>query len=243
MQQEYFERYLLNIRDLSTKSIENYKQALRKIDSVLQSNGFNEYASIYEIDSYAELQDIEQMLKRDEDFCALDSRGKQMYTAGLHNYMNFVEGKEFERKPAPLALIDYPVIPTRKRTLGVREEADRDRIIVRQVLIAEHFQCESDSSHRTFTSVAYKMPYMEGHHLIPLKQQEKFEYSLDVYANILSLCPICHRLLHHGVLSEKKPVWKKLFDERKERLEESGIRLGPKEFLDLITEDESKRLF
>lgn len=242
MQQEYFERYLLHIRELSVKSVENYKQALRKIDSVIQNNGFNDYESIYEIDSYAELRYIEQMLKRDEEFCALDSRGKQMYTAGLHNYMNFVEGKKFERKPAPLALIDCPVVPSSKRTFGVREEANRDRIIVRQVLIAEHYQCESDPSHRTFTSAAYRMPYMEGHHLIPLKQQDYFEYSLDVYANIFSLCPICHRLLHHGVLSEKKPVWQKLFNERKERLEESGIRLGAKEFMELVTESENKRL-
>ena len=242
MQQEYFERYLLHIRELSIKSVENYTQALRKIDSVLQSYGFKEYGSIYDIDSYAELRYIEQMLKQDEEFFALDSRGKQMYTAGLHNYMNFVEGKAFDRKDEPLALIDCPVAPSGKRTLGVREEGNRDHIIVRQVLIAEHFQCEYDSSHRTFTSAAYKMPYMEGHHLIPLKKQDHFEYSLDVYANIFSLCPICHRLLHHGVQSEKKPVWRKLFNERKERLEESGIRLGAKEFLELITESENKRL-
>ena len=56
MQQEYFERYLLHIRELSTKSVENYKQALKKIDSVLQSYGFKEYGSIYDIDSYAELR-------------------------------------------------------------------------------------------------------------------------------------------------------------------------------------------
>jgi len=75
MQQEYFERYLLHIRELSIKSVENYTQALRKIDSVLQSYGFKEYGSIYDIDSYAELRYIEQMLKQDEEFFALDSRG------------------------------------------------------------------------------------------------------------------------------------------------------------------------
>lgn len=238
MQQEYFERYLTNIRKLSSKSVENYKQALKKIDSIIQGYGFSEYGSIYEIESYSVLCNIEQRLKRDNAFCALNTRGKQMYTAGLHNYMCFVEGKEFENMETPLSLIDCPVIPCTNRIFSVREVSNRDRIIVRQVLIAEHYSCQSDSSHQTFTSAFYHKPYMEGHHLIPLSQQYMFEYSLDVYANIFSLCPICHRLLHHGVFSEKKPLWQKLFDERKERLEESGIRMGRNEFFDLITESE-----
>lgn len=59
---------------------------------------------------------------------------------------------------------------------------------------------------------------MEGHHLIPLKHQTKFSNGIDVYANIVCLCPICHRLLHFGIQSEKAYVAEYLYERRSERL-------------------------
>lgn len=72
---------------------------------------------------------------------------------------------------------------------------------------------------------------MEGHHLIPLKFQEEFSNSIDVYANIVCLCPVCHRLLHHGLISERTYVAEELFDSRSSRLIASGIDLSKKDFL------------
>ena len=40
--------------------------------------------------------------------------------------------------------------------------------------------------------------------LIPMKKQQTFSTSLDVYANVVCLCPVCHRLLHYGLDDNKK---------------------------------------
>ncbi|MGL4999965.1 MAG: HNH endonuclease [Cetobacterium sp.] len=40
--------------------------------------------------------------------------------------------------------------------------------------------------------------YMEAHHLIPMNAQDSFKNSLDVLGNVVSLCPNCHRMIHHG---------------------------------------------
>ena len=66
--------------------------------------------------------------------------------------------------------------------------------------IAE-YKCEISPQHITFTSKNTGHFYMEGHHAIPMRHQDKFTKSLDVYANIVCLCPICHRLLHYGIES------------------------------------------
>lgn len=39
---------------------------------------------------------------------------------------------------------------------------------------------------------------MEPHHLIPLQYHEEFEWSLDVEANVVSLCSECHNQIHYG---------------------------------------------
>lgn len=95
--------------------------------------------------------------------------------------------------------------------------------------------CENNGEHNTFTAKATGMPYMEGHHLIPLEFQPLFQTSLDVYANIVCLCPACHRLLHFGVNSERLRVAEKLFDRRKARLAKCGIELEKNGFIELVT--------
>ena len=58
------------------------------------------------------------------------------------------------------------------------------------------YLCEVDGNHKTFKGQNGEN-YCEAHHLIPMNMQEKFFYSLDVEANIVSLCPTCHNLLHY----------------------------------------------
>jgi 5-methylcytosine-specific restriction protein A len=72
---------------------------------------------------------------------------------------------------------------------------------------------------------------MEAHHLIPLSTQDYFEYSLDVDANIVCLCPTCHRKLHYG--NSIKDDLKRLYDLRIKRLKQSGIDISFGELLKL----------
>lgn len=86
-----------------------------------------------------------------------------------------------------------------------------------------NFQCEIDIEHETFLNNNSKKQYIEAHHLIPLKYQSQFEKSLDVQANIVALCPNCHRKLHHGVKKDVYNDIEKLFNSRNEKLLLCGL--------------------
>ncbi|MEG0664633.1 MAG: hypothetical protein RR483_06005, partial [Clostridia bacterium] len=51
----------------------------------------------------------------------------------------------------------------------------------------DEYKCEINPEHETFHNGRH--PYMEGHHLIPMSQQDFYTFSLDVPPNIISLCP------------------------------------------------------
>ncbi len=85
------------------------------------------------------------------------------------------------------------------------------------------YQCIVDSSHASFISKATNKQYVEAHHIVPISQQGNFEYDLDQTANIAALCPNCHRLIHHGTDEQREEAIRKLFVERRDRLEKIGI--------------------
>lgn len=99
----------------------------------------------------------------------------------------------------------------------------RDPKVAGDALAAAQYRCEVDPQHTTFTSHAKKRPYIEAHHLVPMALQEQFPTSLDVAANVVCLCPHCHKLLHLGLPQDKKPLLLKLFGERSTRLTKVGI--------------------
>ena len=78
-------------------------------------------------------------------------------------------------------------------------------------------------------------PYFEGHHIIPLARQIDFTYSLDCYANIIILCPTCHRLFHFGRKSDKEDLLAEVYDKRSDRYEHAGILLTIDDFLKAST--------
>ena len=79
-----------------------------------------------------------------------------------------------------------------------------------------------------------KLPYMESHHAIPMKLQPNFGKSLDVYANVVCLCPICHKRIHCGVKDDKKLMLDAIYSKRADRLANSGIKLSRTEFTELV---------
>ena len=74
----------------------------------------------------------------------------------------------------------------------------RSRKVVANALAAAKFRCELNCTSELFIRKNVDVTYTEAHHLIPLCFQNEFLYSLDVEANIISLCPNCHRRLHYG---------------------------------------------
>jgi len=100
-----------------------------------------------------------------------------------------------------------------------------------------NFKCEIDPQHQTFISNSKGNPYVEAHHLIPFGSQGGFPFSLDVTANIVALCPLCHRRLHHGKKVDKVKDLKTLLAKRKTKLLEKQLKISPAELVRLYRGD------
>lgn len=87
--------------------------------------------------------------------------------------------------------------------------------------------------HETFLKPDGTM-YMEVHHLIPLEQQCNFDNKLDTKANLVPVCPLCHRKLHHGRKVDIDEMLSVLYAKRHELLAQSGLS---------ITEDKLKSYY
>ena len=104
----------------------------------------------------------------------------------------------------------------------------RDSSLAKNAIVRSDFKCDLDKSHVSFIAKNGKQ-YMEAHHLIPFSSQDDFKNSLDVDANIVCLCPNCHKMLHYGKTVDGLIL--KLFTARKEALKSSGIIITEAELL------------
>jgi len=100
----------------------------------------------------------------------------------------------------------------------------RNPAAAKNALSRAEFKCEFDPSHNTFSRMIDGLPYMETHHLIPLQHTGRFDISIDVPENIVSLCSICHDRIHYG--QTKKEIIKELWDLRKKHLHKIGIDIS-----------------
>jgi len=103
--------------------------------------------------------------------------------------------------------------------------------ITKRALEDANYMCEFDNNHKTFfTNKGYQ--YMEGHHLIRCtieisqKIWEKYKKNIDTEANIVSLCPNCHRQIHFGNKNEKLKILTMLYKSRYMELEKYGISMS-----------------
>lgn len=228
---QYYVRYLKEVRKLSDSSVGHYTQALRKISKMLvERNKIQE--TVYEIKDLNELQIVKEYIFQDPEFVALDTRGNRMYSAGMNNYMRFATGEELYGKQEEMTVMDIE-LPVGKKIVVQREEWNRSAIIKVQTLEAAEYKCEINPAHNTFIAKSTGKQYMEGHHAIPMNLQDKFDKSIDVYANVVCLCPICHRLIHYGLETEKKNLLNQIYETRIDRLVSSGIEISKNDFIEL----------
>lgn len=226
--EQYYVKYLKEIRGVSDSTVKHYQDALRHISKYLAGKG-KLHQMIYEIQDIEELDDLRTYLYADVDFMALDKRGHQMYSAGFNNYYKFASGELFADMHQQIINMDIEIPVAGKNSVS-QTVWKRSAIIKNQSMEAAGFQCEVNPAHKTFIVKGKKHPYMEGHHAISLRFQGMFSKSLDVYANIVCLCPICHRFLHYGIDSEKEYILDKMYYDRRDRLAASGIVLSVLEF-------------
>lgn len=84
------------------------------------------------------------------------------------------------------------------QTLKERDIFYRDRKLAIHRMELSNYKCEFEPKHNLFISRYSHAPYLEAHHLLPISLQKSHKQSLDVLDNIFSLCPFCHRAVHHA---------------------------------------------
>ncbi len=134
--------------------------------------------------------------------------------------------------------ISYLPIPEMKAepiiTKG-RSVPKRDSKKAKKALARAAFLCEYDREHKLFKRRSQDVNYTEPHHLIPLQFDSLFENSLDVEANIVSLCSYCHDLIHYGDGAEV--LIRALWEQRRDELIAAGlgtIKNGDKLDIDML---------
>ncbi|MGN7285368.1 MrcB family domain-containing protein [Shouchella rhizosphaerae] len=137
-----------------------------------------------------------------------------------------IEDTQFQSDIQLVAPADTPrvpqTVPQKERTSeGMKWK--RDASIAKEAVQAANYLCEIDPYHITFVSAVTGKNFVEAHHLIPMSLQSNFCRSLDVPGNIVSLCPNCHRSIHHANKAEKYLLIKKLYSLRKQALIDFGI--------------------
>lgn len=149
--------------------------------------------------------------------------------ASEDNFQN--EVLELTSEPAPEIKYEPRTVKPKKQIISGQSVYVRDSKISATAIQHADFLCELDPTHKTFTSKANNHNFVEAHHLVPISKQGKFDVSLDVEANIVSLCPNCHRLLHHASKEDKQEALDTLLNKRLEHLKTSGINVNLGELL------------
>lgn len=179
--------------------------------------GFNQSLQKLEFEQYKLFQDF--LLNKNIRYILKDERNEESFQKRVEN--NKVDSK--------LVIDDRPHIKTEtlfKNASNVKYQRN-PRVSKKAIVLAE-FKCEFNSNHLFFNSFVTEKNYVEAHHLVPMEFQDRFEYSLDVEANIVSLCPLCHKRIHHAIFKEKIDLLKILFAMRKDRLKKCNIEVDLK---------------
>lgn len=227
-------RYLRDVRGLSQSSVNHYFDALNNISRRLVEKGLVQ-ENIYEIADLERLHEVRNLLLQDPDFVDLDQRGRRMYSAGLNNYIRFAEGEDYSGIGDKVVSFDAPMAPAGV-VVTAQHHRKRSGILRTQAIEMANYTCEIDAKHWTFLTEASGKPYMEGHHAMPMYLQDRFDVSLDVYANIVCLCPVCHRKIHLGKRCDREEMAEIIFAARSQRLEKCGLTLTKAEFIALAAQ-------
>ncbi len=140
-------------------------------------------------------------------------------------YQELINESDSETPPIESEAYEaVPYQPTSKEKLSKSNRPKTNPALGKEAIIRNQYQCCVNPNHKTFIKKNGE-PYMEVHHLIPLEWQGEFENKLDTRANLVPLCPLCHKLIHYGQIEDIKPIITQLFNERQEALIKSGLEI------------------
>lgn len=170
---------------------------------------------------------IEELIKKQESQYSKEILQElRDYTINFENQLDqdLVDGVDdlinaYVDEKVPYQAQPQPKPEPKFNTKGMSYTRDKQTAI--KALTRANFKCEIDNTHPSFIRKRANVEYTEPHHLIPMAKQDKFDYSLDVLANIVSLCSNCHNQIHYGIDSEK--MIKELHLQRENDLSKAGI--------------------
>lgn len=233
---EHFKLWLSNTPKVS-KSAGKYAGAISTISRELTQYTGTEL-DIYKIKDSFEIDKITDTYLSIEELRKKNERGKVMYTKALHWYKEYlqqdIDAGELIKESKDEYVVTYQ--KKRKTEFTVSEgikQWKRDRAVVDNSIELSNHKCEYDNKHEYFISNKTEKNYVEGHHLIPMKYQDNFEYSLDVEANVVALCVVCHKILHLSRIEDKIPIISTLYNLRVKLLKLSGLEISLDELIDL----------
>ncbi|GAA0070945.1 hypothetical protein UT300003_24690 [Clostridium sardiniense] len=234
---EEFKRWMLEHSNRSKNTIDKYAGAIVTISKELTKHS-NTLIDIYSINDSMSIDNIKQIYLEIDVLREKDERGNRMYTSALEWYKKYLNEVEFINSIVKEQTSGYSVNHTKKlkgkfKIKDGTKYWNRDRSIVDRVIDIKNNECEYDNRHRYFISKATNKNYVEGHHLIPMQFQDEFEYSLDVESNIVSVCLVCHKIIHLGRLEDKIKIIEKLYNLREHELKSSGLDIGLDELIEL----------
>lgn len=104
-------------------------------------------------------------------------------------------------------------------------------------IMRAYYSCLYDPEHESFISQKTHKPYMEGHHFVQICKSmdiwEKYNINVDCVENIVSLCPNCHRAIHHGTNDVKKAMIDNLYPKLLPKFRSIGFRITKEEIYDI----------
>lgn len=110
----------------------------------------------------------------------------------------------------------------------------KNALVSRKAVSASGYKCTFDPAHHTFQTTK-GVQYVEGHHLIPCtptnseKYWKRFGKNIDCSANIVALCPTCHRRIHFASPEEREGIIRKLYEVQSGKLEAIGLKISLEE--------------
>lgn len=138
---------------------------------------------------------------------------------------------EQENVPEDVTVVDKPKDKSSKTSGIGMSTYKRDSKTSKTAIVTAEYKCEMDAAHEDFISRVTGKNYVEAHHLIPMEFQDDFTNSIDVEANIVSLCVCCHKKLHHAEYGTIKPLIEMLYVNRIGRLKDCGIHITKEKLL------------
>lgn len=219
-------------RDVSEQVISYQMSLFKRVDSSFNATSNSDTQSEeYNLWEYYILQERVDLLKKMyKDFKRGDFGLKNVFVLGSDAKANKILNEQISN--LPFTFIEDKPKELYKEQGFSKAENIRDIQVSSNALALANYQCECSPKHELFLRKDGKHNYTEGHHLIPLEFQDKFDVNLDVEANVVSLCSNCHNHLHYGIKPEEI-LSKLLTKERQERLKKCGINITFEELVEL----------